>query len=209
MVDKNPAAFFVPEEYCVSRESLEKLKLYHALLLKWQKAINLVSSNTLKEAWGRHFLDSLQLLPFVESCGKLVDLGSGAGFPGMVLSIVRPELRVTIVDSDERKCQFVKSVSRETLTPIDVFNGRVEILPSDLMPDIVTARGFAPLEDILDLTQPLYEGNSNLRYVLLKGRNANEEIAQAAQFYDFSLQKHASIVEADSSVLVISDVRKR
>lgn len=209
MAVHRPDDFDVLVEYSVSRESSERLKVYHALLVKWQKAINLVSGGTLKDAWRRHFLDSLQLLPFIPEAGRLIDLGSGAGFPGMAVAIARPDLQVVLVDSDERKCQFLKTVSRETFTSAEVRSERVELLPSALAPDVITARGFAPLIEIFDLTASLREGNVDLCYVLLKGRGAEQEVEIARQAYDFQLERHQSGVEADSCILVITGVRKR
>ena len=100
----------------VSRETMERLKIYQKLLEEWQKKINLVSSSTLPSLWKRHFEDSLQLLPYLpEKKGSIIDLGTGAGFPGLVLAIVLPEkLKVTLVESDFKKCLFLETVSRET-----------------------------------------------------------------------------------------------
>lgn len=203
-------------DYGVSRESLERLHAYDALLHKWQKAINIVSNSTLPESWVRHFVDSLQLLPYLpeQSVGMadekicIADLGSGGGFPGMALAIARPDFDVHLIDSDFRKGQFLKNVSRETSTPVSVHTERVEqVLPS-IKPDYITARGFAPLLDLFKGTEAVFESNPVLRFVLLKGRGAQDEVSAARALYDFNCTVHASVTQAESQVLCISNVRK-
>jgi len=113
----------------VSRESLAQLEVYQALLFKWQKAINLVSNKTLQDSGVRHFADSAQLFQYVpEGTSSVMDWGSGAGFPGAVLSVLGPDLQFTVVESDERKCQFLKAVSRETSATMRVENARMLLL---------------------------------------------------------------------------------
>ena len=113
----------------LSPETLEKLQIYHGLLVKWQEAINLVAHSTIDGAWNRHFLDSIQLVNFISPDVKtLIDLGTGGGFPGMVLAIVRPDIEVILVDSDSKKCEFLKTVSRETNVTVKVFDERLEKL---------------------------------------------------------------------------------
>src|SRR5689334_12618331 len=105
----------------VSRETTDKLRVYHDLLIKWQNSINLISPNTVSEAWERHFLDSVQLSPLIPpTAGTLYDIGTGAGFPGLVLAILRPELPVSLIESDSKKCAFLQTVSRETGTKVTV-----------------------------------------------------------------------------------------
>jgi len=101
-------------KFDVSEEAFACLEVYHALLLKWQAAVNLVSPKTLDEAWQRHFLDSVQLLSSIDADVKTIaDIGSGAGFPGLVLALCRPDLEVHLIESDMKKCQFLSTVLRE------------------------------------------------------------------------------------------------
>src|SRR4051812_42018015 len=96
-----------PELENVPHETMERLHIHYELLLKWQNTINLISPNTIAEAWERHFLDSVQISPLVPPGTKtLYDIGSGAGFPGMVLAILRPEMSVSLIESDSKKCAF-------------------------------------------------------------------------------------------------------
>ena len=130
----------------VSCETNNRLKTYLSLLEKWQPKINLISNNTLDIAWDRHFEDSLQLLNILPEGEKtLFDLGSGAGFPGLVLAIAREDLNVHLVESDQKKCSFLKTVSRETKTPVEIHNSRIETVSRETSPDIVTARALASL----------------------------------------------------------------
>lgn len=193
----------------VSRESLEKLTIYEGLLRKWQKAINLVSPATIEDAWVRHFADSVQVSQYVPAGAKTVmDWGSGAGFPGVVLAIVRPELEVHLVESDERKCQFMRTVSRETNASIRIHTSRIESLSlQDIQPDIITARALASLEKLLDYAVPFLSARPDLQMVLLKGAQVDEEISAARERYDFSLSQHASVTDLQARVLCLSSIK--
>jgi 16S rRNA (guanine527-N7)-methyltransferase len=189
----------------VSRETAEKLVAYAQLLDKWQRTINLVSKKTLPEMLERHFLDSAQLSLFVpESARTLYDLGSGAGFPGMVLAMLRPEIYVHLIESDQRKCAFLGAVSRETGTPVIINNARLDSLYNDLpAPDIVTARAFAPLVSLFEGALPWARENANMHMLLLKGASVDEEIEVARQSYSFNYKKHNSKTDASGSVLCV------
>ncbi|HOO82625.1 MAG TPA: 16S rRNA (guanine(527)-N(7))-methyltransferase RsmG [Alphaproteobacteria bacterium] len=191
----------------VSRESMEKLEIYHALLLKWQKAVNLVSPKTLDEAWQRHFADSAQLAGCVSrESSVLVDLGSGAGFPGLVLAIIRSELDVHLVESDERKCQFLRTVSRETNVDITVHNARIESVKLGVIPDIVSARALADLKMLLDYCGPWIAVNPQLECLFMKGAKARDEIIQAREFYDFECEVLPSKTDPAASILSLRDM---
>jgi 16S rRNA G527 N7-methylase RsmG len=127
-----------PEEFAkafdVSRETISRLQAYHDLLVKWQKAINIVSPKTLDEVWSRHFADSAQLAERIPQNAKVADLGSGGGFPGLVLAIMRPDLEIHLVESDLRKSEFLKNVSRETKSAARVHNDRVESVLASIGP---------------------------------------------------------------------------
>ncbi len=203
------------DEFCacfdVSRESFGNLEIYHALLLKWQKTINLVSPKTLPEVWDRHFVDSAQIVKHIPAgVTRVVDLGSGGGFPSLVLAILRPDLEVHAIESDERKAQFLRRVSRETSAGLQVHNARVEAVIGDLAPDLVTARAFASLSDILGYCAPLFHVNHcDVPLLLMKGRGVVEEITAAQENYDFDAQTFPSITDPEASLLYIKAVQKR
>ncbi|MCC7305064.1 MAG: 16S rRNA (guanine(527)-N(7))-methyltransferase RsmG [Alphaproteobacteria bacterium] len=202
-----------PEEfqavYNVSRETFGKLKLYSELLVKWQKAINLVSPGSLEHMWERHFADSAQLASLVPASSKVADLGSGAGFPGMVLAIMRPDLNVHLIESDGRKCEFLKNVSRETETDIIIHNTRVEEALDGTGSKIIVARGFAPLSKILDYAAPSIEKNPDLVLILLKGKDAAEEIKDAQKKWNFTVKQTESRTDRQAKILEISQVTEK
>lgn len=209
----------------VSRETMDKLKTYEALLHKWQKAVNLISPNTLDEAWERHFEDSLQVLPVILSASEesrdpsaapqndkkrkvLFDLGSGGGFPGMVTAITQPDLSVHLVESDSKKCSFLKTVSRETSTPVTIHNERIESLKTNAVPDIITARALASLDKLFDWCAPWAAANPALTLIFLKGEKAEEEIAIAQKRFSFSPEIFPSKTNPQASILRITNLRK-
>ena len=176
----------------VSRETEQKLSTYLALLNKWQPKVNLVSPDTLVDARTRHFDDSAQVALLIPATVKtLHDWGSGAGFPGLVLAMLRPDLKVTLVESDQRKCAFLRTVSRETKTPVAIRDERIEDIAPTFV-DVISARALAPLKDLLRLSLPWAEANPALILLLPKGENADSEIAEAQKKYTFSLAKYPS-----------------
>lgn len=202
-----------PEEFQktfdVSRETFSRLKVYHDLLLKWQKAINLVSPGTVSEAWQRHFVDSAQLSKLMPSGARLADLGSGAGFPGLVLAVMRPDLEIHLIESDERKCQFMKNVSRETNTKVTIHTKRIVNVLSEIEPDHITARAFASLEEILEMTEPESIRNPELAYVLLKGRGVEQEVEKAMHNFSFAESYTPSVTDKDARIVTIRHVHRR
>lgn len=188
----------------VSRETCARLQTYHARLLKWQKAINLVAPSTLGEAWSRHFYDSAQLWSLVEHVeGPLYDLGSGAGFPGLVLAVMGRK-DVHLVESDTRKATFLRETARETGADVTVHNTRIEDL-EDADAGIVTARALAALDTLLSLSYPLVSAK-NGRCVFLKGGRWEEEVEQARENWNFDLTAHDSATAADARILEISNL---
>jgi 16S rRNA (guanine527-N7)-methyltransferase len=202
------AGILTPEafqaETGVSRETLARLEAYAALLRKWNKAINLVAAGSLEDLWRRHLLDSAQLMDHLppESQGRrrvVVDLGSGAGFPGLVLSILGAG-EVHLVESDQRKCVFLREAARVTLAHSLVHNSRIE----DLAPfpaDLVTARALAPLKDLIGhATAFLPSGGCAL---FLKGKAAKSEVVEAAAERSFTVQSFPSRTDPTGAVLAI------
>ncbi len=204
----------------VSRETLDRLEAYAALLRKWQKTINLVAPRTLTEIWHRHFADSAQLWRFVPPHAKsLVDLGSGAGFPGLVLAIIAAgeqredadaPLRVTLIESDIRKSAFLREVARSVGIAVDIIPHRIESQPIRAMVeriDCVTSRALAPLPRLLELACPLF-GPQTVG-VFPKGRDAGVEVEAAARIFEFRLRLEPSLTEADARIVVIESLKLR
>ncbi len=191
----------------VSRETRDKFERYATLLTKWTAAINLVSPQSLPDLWRRHFLDSAQLqrylpLPSEGSERIILDLGSGGGFPGMVLAILGCG-RVHLVESDQRKAVFLQEVARETGTTVMIHNRRLETL--DPFPvDIVTCRAFAPLPRILRLSEPFLRSeteNDGPVGLFLKGRNVDQELTEAGKTWRLRIERFESITDPEGSIL--------
>ncbi|NCC22026.1 MAG: 16S rRNA (guanine(527)-N(7))-methyltransferase RsmG [Alphaproteobacteria bacterium] len=182
-----------------------KLRQYDVLLHKWQKAINLVSPSSLEDSWRRHILDSSQLLPLLpEGPGRLVDLGSGGGFPGLVVAICRPDLEVHLIESDQRKCAFLQAVSRETQAAVVIHNRRIEdVLIPGFSADILTARALAPLSGLCDMVAPVFAANPRASAFFMKGRQAESEVAQARVGWRFTLDRHPSVTDPEAAILVV------
>lgn len=185
----------------VSRETLEKLHLYHELLLKWQPRINLVSPKTVDEAWQRHFLDSAQLFQLLSNIDKpIFDLGSGAGFPGLVLSIMGAS-KISLLESDQRKCVFLSEVIRQTGSTAKVFNRRIESFPEKKTAATITSRACAPLNILLSYAYPLLAPDGEC--VFLKGKGAEVEINEAQKQWLFHVEHVPSMADEEGSILCI------
>lgn len=187
----------------VSRETLDRLAAYAATLRKWQPKINLVGPSTLPEAWRRHFLDSAQLLPLIpESARLLVDLGSGAGFPGLVLAILGvPE--VHLVESDSRKCAFLREAARAADARVTVHNKRIEAVIG-VAADVVTARALAPLSDLLAWAHP-FIGNRGVA-IFPKGQNVAEELTDTTKYWKMRTERFDSRTDPTGTILRVSGI---
>ena len=190
----------------VSRETEARLIALVALVEKWQKAENLVGRATLGDIWTRHVADSAQLVPLFPGVRHWLDLGSGGGFPGLAVALLvadRPGARVHLVESNTRKCAFLRTAIRETGAPAEVHQGRIEDVLSDWnMPtEMITARALAPLTVLLEMTAPLIGGETGCRAAFLKGVDYPKEIAEASETYDLDLVVHPSRVAEGSVIL--------
>ncbi|MGE5271098.1 MAG: 16S rRNA (guanine(527)-N(7))-methyltransferase RsmG, partial [Thiohalocapsa sp.] len=173
---------------------------------RWQARINLVSASTLGDLWHRHFLDSAQLLPLVPpEAQSLIDLGSGAGFPGLVLAILGAQ-GVELVESDARKCAFLREAARVTETPVTIRNLRIEALPARVFA-VVTARGCAPLGRLLILAQGFIGPQTVCLFA--KGKEARQEVASAQNSWSLDVVSHASRTDPRGVVLCLRRVQRR
>lgn len=189
----------------VSRKTLEALGRYGALLQKWQKAINLVGKSTLPDLWRRHMLDSYQLLSKTDKTrGTWLDLGSGAGFPALVVAICS-DFETHAVESDQRKCLFMQNVSRETMVSITVHNCRIEALPP-MQADILSARALAPLDKLLELAAPY--AHDETEFLFLKGQDVDEELTKASKCWNMEIEKYRSVTSEEGCLLKLTKVRR-
>jgi 16S rRNA (guanine527-N7)-methyltransferase len=208
----------------VSRQTLDRLATYERLLRHWQKTINLVAPSTLDAIWHRHFADSAQIVRLAPAAVRSwVDLGSGAGFPGLVVAILladspSPRLRgegmsaprITLIESDSRKCAFLREVARRTGITVDILSTRIEQATTQAKvepPEVVSARALAPLDRLLGLAAPLFTPSTV--GVFLKGRDAALEIETAAKAWTFAVEMVPSITETTGRVVVIRDLQPK
>lgn len=189
----------------VSRETLDRLRAYADLLVKWQVKINLVGPDTIPNLWQRHFLDSAQVFPILpQSIHRLVDMGCGAGFPGLVLAVMGvPD--VHLIESDARKCAFLREAARITGTQVTIHNARIEAV-APLEADVVTARALAPLEKLLNWAEPhlLPQGHC----VFLKGKGGEDELTQASKEWNITFERIASQSDPSGIILHLREVRR-
>lgn len=199
---------FLRYGFSVSRETLEALGVYEALLLKWQKAINLVGPSTLDAVAERHFFDSAQLFRFIPDINvRLVDMGSGAGFPGLVLSLLGVK-EVHLIESDVRKATFLREVSRETKAVAHIHDTRVEDVKIDKI-DVFTARALAPLKDLLSYMHRLSTPGHPSYGLFMKGMQYQEELDKAAKQWSFDVEMYPSMTDLASKVIKISSLSKK
>lgn len=201
------------KKFSVSRETIERLVIYHNLLKKWQKVQNLVSPSTLDRIWHRHFADSAQLVPLIGDSKIVVDLGSGGGFPGMVLAILlqeRPDFTLQLVEANGRKCAFLKDVARATSTHVEIHNCRIEVFAIEsTIPkvDVITARALKPLKDLLQFG--LFGFEKGAKGVFLKGQTFQTEIDEALELFDFEVVCHQSQTDEMGRIVEIFNVKPR
>jgi 16S rRNA (guanine527-N7)-methyltransferase len=191
----------------VSDEDLDRLKAYVALLNRWQGTTNLVSNDSLADVWRRHVLDSAQLLPLIEAEPETIaDIGSGAGFPGMVLAIVGAAKEVHLIESNERKCGFLREVNRATEAGAIIHNNRVEKLQS-LSADLVVSRAVASLEKLLQYANPLLKKGGQCLF--LKGKKWSEELTQAQKKWIINESTVQSLSDPSGMILKLKEISCR
>jgi 16S rRNA (guanine527-N7)-methyltransferase len=193
----------------VSRETLERLNRYVDLLLKWQPKINLVAPSTIERIWTRHIADSLQLLAHAPHARIWVDLGSGAGFPGMVLACAladREGAMVHLVESDQRKAAFLREAVRITQAPATLHIERIERFARNWSgkADVVTARALAPLVRLLGYAAPLMEKGA--QGLFLKGQDVEAELTGAAKCWHIEAQLLPSITDPRSRIVQVMHI---
>jgi 16S rRNA (guanine527-N7)-methyltransferase len=189
----------------VSRETWERLLVYAGLVLRWNPQINLVGKGTQDTIWERHFADSLQLLAHLpQGATHGIDLGSGAGFPGMVLAIAS-DVTFHLVESDRRKAAFLREVAAATGASVHIHATRAEHLNIPVV-DVLTARALAPIERILPLAVPLLKMDGAI--LLLKGEKAEAELTDAAGEWHMKVARTPSATDPRGVILRLTEVRR-
>lgn len=197
------------EQLNVSRETFERLQVFEAVIRKWNPSINLVSRNSMAELWERHIVDSVQVFRATEPKGHWVDLGSGGGFPGLIISILAheeaPDLNVTLVESDQRKSAFLRNAARECGVKCKVISKRIEQAEPQNA-DILSARALADLSLLLEFAdRHLSPGGVAL---FPKGVSWKKELEQARNKWSFDAEAITSLTEPDAAILKIKGVTR-
>jgi 16S rRNA (guanine527-N7)-methyltransferase len=202
------SAMITASDLNVSRETFERLELLERELRRWQAIKNLVGPATLDQIWDRHIVDSLQLLDLAPDARTWLDLGSGAGFPGLVLAIAGAErgLHVHLVESNSRKCAFLRHIARLTGAPAKVHEARLETVVPGFVgkADVVSARALASLPMLLDWTEPLLKAGT--MGLFPKGRDAEIELTEARKKWTFEAEILPSLTDPEARILRITSI---
>jgi len=196
----------------VSRETITSLKEYEAYLIKSNKTLNLIGKSTINQIWLRHFLDSAQVIDFIDkNASDLIDLGSGAGFPGLVIAILakgrKIPLRVKLIEKSPRKAFFLREIIEILNLKVEVLNFNVLMQPEKLRADLIIARAFKPLKIILRF---LDENTNNWKKIFLfLGKTGQVELLQASKNWDIKYKQRMSITSSDSIVIEINKLKKK
>nr|WP_321512583.1 16S rRNA (guanine(527)-N(7))-methyltransferase RsmG [uncultured Hyphomonas sp.] len=202
MVNQDRAAFLAAED--VSRETLERLDRVIDTLDVWRKRSNLIGPREWPVIWTRHVADCFQLLDHLPEDARVVDLGSGAGFPGLIIAAARPEGHVTMIESVGKKCAFLRAAIESAGLSASVRQDRVESV-GQISADYITARAFAPLPKLLDYAAPwLKQGATGL---FLKGERWKEELTEASQTWNFAYEAIPSRVGGSGTILIVRELR--
>lgn len=189
----------------VSRETLAKLEIYQRLLTTWQARINLISASTLPDLWRRHFLDSAQLFPLLENpSAPLVDVGSGAGFPGMVLAVMGAS-SITLVERDQRKAAFLRTCATELAVAVKIVAADVKSLEPQVF-STVTARAWASVAEILEGVEHLTGPDTQV--LLLKGAKAQDELTLAAESWNMAVELKPSLTDPDGRIVELRNIHR-
>ena len=202
------------EEFCsyqhVSRETFNKFEIFIEVLLKWQKSVNLISNSTINTIWKRHFLDSAQLYTYSHNIkGNILDIGSGAGFPGMILAMMGNN-NVNLIESDQKKCIFMREVARLTNTKVKIYNCRIEDLDY-MKPELIISRALAPLSKLIEyvgnhMNKNIEENKVTPKLLFLKGKNYNNEIYDLLKIRKLEIDIFPSITDDFGKVLYIKNI---
>ena len=196
----------------VSRETISSLNKYEDLLIKANKNLNLIGNSTINQIWTRHFLDSAQVIDFIdENDISLTDLGSGAGFPGLVLAIVckdrKMSLKTKLIEKSPQKVKFLKNVVKDLHLNVEVLNKNIFEVPAKFSGDVFVARALKPLEIILQLMHNKAERWKKI--IIFLGKTGKSELLQASKSWDIEYKQRVSITSGDSVVIEINRLKKK
>jgi len=194
----------------VSRETLTRLDHFVTLLLRAQRHTNLIGPATVAQLWTRHVADSLQLLDLAPEARTWLDLGSGGGFPGLVIACAvadRSGAVVHLIESTSKKAAFLRQVAHELRLPAEVHEQRIESFVADFPVDVITARALAPLNKLFGYLAPLLK--SGAQALLLKGQDVEAELTEAAKYWNIEADLAASRTHPAGRIVVVRALGRR
>ena len=199
---------FFNKKFNVSRETIEKLNKYKDFLLTSNKSLNLIGKTTENQIFTRHFADSAQIYDLIEDKSEIIDLGSGAGFPGILLRILMDDKKITgnitLIDKSSKKCKFLQDLSNKLSLTLNIVNLKIENYNFDKISTVVS-RAFKKTIDTIDI---LLKNNDKIRnIILIKGKTYQQELEDAKKKYTFDLEKFRSITSDESYILKINNIK--
>jgi 16S rRNA (guanine527-N7)-methyltransferase len=200
--------FFI-KRFNVSRETIEKLNIYKDFLLSSNKSLNLIGKTTENQIFTRHFIDSAQIYDLIEDKSEIIDLGSGAGFPGVVLKILIDDKKIpgniTLIDKSPKKCKFLQDLSDKLGLTLKIVNLKIENFNFNKISTVVS-RAFKKTVDTIDI---LFKSNDKIRnIILIKGKTYQQELEDAKKKYTFDAEKFRSITSDESYILKITNIKR-
>jgi 16S rRNA (guanine527-N7)-methyltransferase len=200
--------FFI-KKFNVSRETIEKLNKYKAFVLSSNKSLNLIGKTTENNIFTRHFTDSAQIYDLIEDKSEIIDLGSGAGFPGVILKILMDNNKIsgniTLIEKSPKKCKFLQNLSDKLSLTLKIVNLKIENFKINKISTVVS-RAFKKTVDTMDI---LLKNNDKIRnIILIKGKTYQQEIEEAKKKYTFDVEKFRSITSDESYILKISNIKR-
>ena len=198
------------EMFDVSRETMDRLQAYAALLIKWNPKINLVAKSTIPDVWHRHMADSAQLWALAPQGAKTwMDIGSGAGFPGLVIGAIAaekaPDMAITLVESDRRKSVFLQSAAREMGITVKVITKRIELLEPQNA-DILSARALSSLSQLLEFAEKHRQPDGVCLFP--KGARVDSELTEASSCWHMAYETFPSMTDPDAVILRIGEFKR-
>ena len=196
----------------VSRETITSLKKYEDILIEANKTLNLIGNSTINDIWTRHFLDSVQVIDFIDKNDKtLVDIGSGAGFPGLVLAIAlkdrKNNMKIKLIEKSPKKVKFLRNLTNELQLNVEVINQNILEETINFFDDVFIARAFKPLEIILQL---IHNKAKNWKKIFIfLGKTGKKELLQASKSWDIEYKQRVSVTSNDSTVIEINRLKKK
>ena len=196
----------------VSRETIISLKIYENLLIQASKELNLIGHSTINQIWIRHFLDSSQVIDFIDKNDKtMVDIGTGAGFPGLIIAILAKDrkipLKIKLIEKSPKKVKFLKDVITKLKLDVKVSNENILEQNNELNEDLIISRAFKPLKIILEL---IHKKAKNCKKIFIfLGKTGQNELLRVSKNWDIEYKQRVSVTNSDSIIIEINNLEKK